>query len=90
MGLQATMELLKEIAGLTIKLVQKQHGLIHKRTAAEVYGKKGFLVWDYIVFNEITFDDMDGNMLSFFTSPSDEETERVWNELVNKYGVNNG
>ena len=62
------------------------YGLIHKRTEAEVNGKKGFLIWDYILFNEITFQAEDGSILSFFNSISDKDTEEEWNKLVEKYG----
>ena len=56
-------------------------------TEAEINGIRGFLVWDFIVYNEITFDDAEGNIMSFFTSMSDDETEAEWNRLVRKYGV---
>ncbi len=72
----------------TAKAISKTHGFIHKRTEAEINGIKGFLVWDFIVYNEITFDDAEGNIMSFFTSISDAETEAEWNRLVKKYGVN--
>ena len=67
--------------------VQKVYGPIHKRTTAEVNGKKGFLIWDYMLANEITFQDEDGEIKSFFFSFSDEETEEKWNEYVAKYGT---
>ena len=38
--------------------------------------------------NEITFDDAEGNIMSFFTSASDDKTEAEWNQLVKKYGIN--
>ena len=69
------------------KKVSKVHGFVHKRTEVEINGKRGFLVWDFIVYNEITFDDAEGNIISFFTSMSDDETEAEWNQLVRKYGV---
>ena len=68
--------------------VQKIYGPIHKRTTAEINGKKGFLIWDYMLANEITFQrDEDGKIISFGISFSDEETEKKWNELVEKYGT---
>lgn len=68
-----------------VKVVSRMHGIVHKRTDAEVNGVKGFLVWDYIIYNEITFDDMEGNIYSFFSSSSDEETQAEWDRLVKKY-----
>lgn len=67
--------------------VKNTYGLIHKRAEAEVDGKKGFLIWDYILYNEISFQAEDGSSLSFFSSFSDEETEIEWYRLVKKYGV---
>ena len=67
--------------------IKKIYGLIHKRATAEINGKKGFLIWDFIIYNEITFQDEDEKIISFFSSMSDEDTETVWNELVKKYGV---
>lgn len=70
------------------KAISKTHGFIHKRAEAEINGIKGFLVWDFVIYNEITFDDTEGNIISFFTSVSDGKTEAEWNRLVKKYGVN--
>ena len=69
------------------RTISKIYGPVHKRTTAEINGKKGFLTWDFIVFNEITFQDENGDIVSFFISVSDEDTETVWSELVKKYGV---
>lgn len=70
------------------KKISKAHGFVHKRAEAEINGIRGFLVWDFIVYNEITFDDTEGNIMSFFTSTSDDKTEVEWSRLVRKYGVN--
>lgn len=70
------------------KKISKAHGFVHKRAEAEINGIRGFLVWDFIVYNEITFDDAEGNIMSFFTSTSDDKTEVEWSRLVRKYGVN--
>lgn len=85
-------EVILDLLRAVIPTVQRNlrtpiHGVVHKRTTAEINGVRGFLVWDFIIFNEITFDDMDGNYFSFFTSASDKETEEKWNELVEKYGL---
>lgn len=74
------------IEGL-FEILKKVHGIVYKRTAAEINGVKGSLVWDYIIWNEITFDDMEGNIISLFSSASDRDTEKVWEELLKKYGV---
>ena len=78
---------LLEAANGAAKTIERTYGIVHRNTTAEINGKKGFLIWDYIVWNEITFKDEDGNITSFFTSISDKETEKVWDELVKKYGT---
>ena len=86
MGKELVLRLLSEVLPV-VKEIFRAHGFVHKRETVEINGAKGFLVWDFIIYNEITFDDMDGNCYSFFTSVSDEETEEKWNELVVKYGI---
>ena len=81
------LDLLKDVIGPAVKAVSKMHGFIHKRTDVEINGVKGFLVWDFILYNEITFDDINGNIYSFFSSFSDKDTEREWNKLVDKYSI---
>ena len=76
-----------DAAGKLIDRVGPIYGSVHKCTTAVINGKKGFLVWDSIVWNEITFQDEDGKIMPFFTSMSDKETEKEWNDLVKKYGV---
>jgi hypothetical protein len=45
------------------------------------------LVWDYIIWNELTFEDIGtGEKYSLANRLSDEEMERKFNELVIKYG----
>lgn len=79
--------LLKDVVGPVVKEVSRMHGIVYKRTDIEINGVKGFLVWDFIVYNEITFDDMNGKVYSFFSSFSDEDTEAEWNKLIAKYGI---
>lgn len=80
------------VDGVTLLIEMKEvlkgtYGFIHKRTPAKIKDKDGFLIWDYILWNEITFKSDDGDIWSFFTSPSDKKTKAVWNELVQKYGI---
>ena len=80
--------LLIEVIPTVVKRLEKPiHGIVHKREQVEINGVTGFLVWDYIVWNEITFETMDGKYYSFFNSVSDQETEEKWNELVGKFGI---
>lgn len=78
-------------AGLAAKAI---HGLgaipgfVHKRRPAEILGVKGWLVWDYIIYNEIFFEDAEQKIsVTFFQSISDAKTEEEWNELVERYGI---
>lgn len=48
---------------------------------------KHALVWDYIIWNELTFENANTHeKMSLFNSISDSETENKFNELVNLYG----
>ena len=96
MDMEKAMAVLKIIQGvipvaeLVIREASKLHGFIHKTTEAEIGGIRGRLVWDYIVYNEITFDDAEGNIISLFTSISDKETKAEWNRLVDEFGIKKG
>lgn len=70
-----------------IKSAARVYGNIHRKVEAEINGKEGFLIWDSILFNEITFLSNDGEINSLFRSGSDKKTEEIWNDLVRKYGV---
>ena len=84
----AISEILPDVMVVLRDLGEKPpHGIIHDRAEAKIGDMRGFLVWDYIVWNEITFDDEYGNIISFFNSISDKETKNVWNQLVAKYGI---
>lgn len=83
---EAALDAIRELIPVVEK-ISRLHGFIHKRKPARINGVEGFLVWDYIVWNEITFDDMNGNMYSFFSSMSDKKTKKKWKKLVKEYGV---
>ena len=65
------LEKLVVAAERTVDGVKKTYGPVYKRTTAEINGKKGFLIWDCIIYNEITFQDEDGSIMSFFNSFSE-------------------
>ena len=58
--------------------------LIVKKGAPVVYkGEQGFLIWDYLLFNEITFvSSSTQNYISLFTSMDDNATENEFNRLL--------
>lgn len=82
-------EIFKLLAAIpeAVQILTKTYGVIHKQIPAEIDGVQGFLIWDYILYNEITFKDMDDNIQSLFKSPDDSETEEKWDELEKKYGI---
>lgn len=84
------LEIIRElipVAKIAVRKASKLHGFIHKTTEAEIGGIRGRLVWDYIVYNEITFDDEYGHIISLFTG-LDKATKAEWNRLVDEYAIN--
>ena len=89
----AVLKIIQEVipvAQLVFREASKLHGFIHKTAEAEIGDIRGRLVWDYIVYNEITFDDAEGNIISLFTSISDKATKAEWSRLVDEYGIKRG
>ncbi len=87
---------LEEILRLIIQLIptakmldpSRAFGFIHKQAPVEINGVKGLLIWDYILWNEITFQDMEQkNIISLFTGFNDVDTEDRWNELIEEYSI---
>lgn len=63
-------------------------GIIHKTCDVVMDGNKGSLVWDYIVYNEISFvNDKTRETKSLFQSISDNKTEKEFERLSEKYSV---
>ena len=70
-----------------IKSVSKQFGFIEDSHPVNMNGRDGFIIWDYILYNEITFvDSADKSHTSLYTSFSDTKTRNKFNELVEKFG----
>lgn len=56
---------------------------VHRREPVVLNGEPGFLVWDWGLWNEITFESSKtGRKLSLFKSFSDSETELKFNSLL--------
>lgn len=73
-----------KIAGAT----KDKYGIIHKQAFIKYHGKEGRLVWDYLLVNELTFEDSEtGEQFSLGKSLSDKKTEEMFNELVKHYGI---
>lgn len=79
------LEATKNIVEL-VKELRPTFGFIH-RTEPIKYGEElGFLVWDYILYNEITFISIDKKIVQrLFTSTSNKETEEKFNKLVKQF-----
>lgn len=79
------LEATKNIVELVKKLCPT-FGFIH-RTEPIKYGEElGFLVWDYVLYNEITFISIDKKIVQrLFNSTSDKETEEEFNKLVKQF-----
>lgn len=66
----------------------KPFGVVHKTAPINYGGEPGILVWDYIVWNELTFvDHRTKSKQSLFNSFSDDATEEKFNEIVAIYGI---
>lgn len=69
-----------------IKTLCPTFGFIHKTEPIKYGEKLGFLVWDYILYNEITFISIDKKIIQrLFNSTSDKETEKEFNKLVKQF-----
>ena len=77
--------IITEVAVETVR--SKPYGIVHDSHEIVMCGKKGLLVWDYILYNELTFEEIDTQIKhSLFTSVSDEETKARFELLVEEYG----
>ncbi len=76
-------DILKEV----LKIASRTYGFIHKSTPAIINDETGFLIWDYIIYNELTFlNSQTGKIISLYTSLLDEKMEKKYNEFAEKYG----
>lgn len=69
-----------------INHISKQFGVIVDNQPVRINGDDGFLVWDYILFNEITFvNSRTQQYTSMYTSFSDNKTRDKYNQLLSKF-----
>lgn len=78
-----------------IAKIVKRNGpylIIHKQSYLEYNGKKAKLVWDFGLWNELTIEiyETDGNSTKYSVAEKlpDEEIERIFDDIVAKYGNN--
>ncbi len=87
MDINSVLSILDTIGQVAGSLKDK-YGIIHKQAFIKYHGKEGRLVWDYIIANELTFEDSEtGEQYSLGISMSDKKTEKLFNELVDRYGI---
>lgn len=83
--LKSVTEIVKEIVVDAVR--NRPYGIVHESHEVSIGGKDGLLVWDYIIWNELTFEEFDtGRKRSLFNSISDTETKTRFELLVEKYG----
>lgn len=86
------LERLIRVAGSLIKVIKglrPSFGIVHKAKIVEKEGTvKGYLVWNYLSFNEISFIEVDGNNhQTLFSSTCNKETEEQFEILCNEYEI---
>lgn len=75
-----------------VKLIQASErtiGVVECSRPAVVNGRTGFIVWDWMVLNEVYFapDDPKARPQSFWTGTSNRRARREFDEAVRRYGV---
>ena len=86
------MKFIADVAKIVTEVVvdtirTKPYGIIHDSHPVSIHGKDGWLKWDYIILNELTFEEIDtGKKHSLFQSLSDKDTKERFDSLVEKYG----
>jgi hypothetical protein len=64
--------------------LSRSFGFIEDSKAITLNGRPGFIIWDWIVWNELTFVTDDGKVFqSLYTSLSDRKTRAKFDEYVN-------
>jgi len=66
----------------------KPFGIVHKTAPVNYGGEPGLLVWDFIIWNELTFvDAKTKTKQSLFNNFSDKETKKEFDRIVEEYGI---
>ena len=77
-----------DTVGKVASALKDKYGIIHKQAFINYHGRNGRLVWDYIILNELTFEDEEtGEQYSLGLSASDKKTEEIFNELVKRFRI---
>lgn len=61
--------------------------VVHGRNLINYKGNRGYLVWDFLMYNELMFEEYEtGCQVSLASRYDDKKMERVFNEIVERYG----
>lgn len=68
---------------------ERGQGIVHMANPARVGSNEGFIVWDYLIYNEVYFIANDPKMRiqSFVRTASDATAQQAFDEQVNRYGI---
>lgn len=85
-------EILGPIIGEEIKICsrEKPYGIVKERIPVKIFEKSGWVVWDYIIWNELTFEYVEEDKtvkMSLFQDISDRKTEERLRKIEEKYGI---
>ena len=69
---------LQEVVPEAVKLIRDVPGIVHKCKPAVINDVKGLLIWEYLLYNEIYFRDMNGNEFTLYHSASNKKTKKKW------------
>lgn len=82
------MSLDETLVAEAIKITRRTYGVIHQSIPAVMNGHKGFLIWDYILYNELTFLNAEnGEIKSLYHSFSNRKMEEKYNEFKVRFGA---
>lgn len=71
-----------------LKTIDDGFGFIERREPIIYDGIPGALVWDYVIYNEITFVEREtGKKHRLYTNIDDGETRLRYDEYLEKYGI---
>lgn len=79
-----------KILGIVEGIIKEApYGFIYDTCEKVIVGDvEGRLVWDYVVWNELTFEEKNtGKKRSLYSSISDKETRKRFDAFVERYGV---
>ncbi|MBR4733654.1 MAG: hypothetical protein IK081_12890 [Lachnospiraceae bacterium] len=66
---------------------KRPYAVVCRRDLINYKGNRGYLVWDFLMYNELTFEEYEtGCQVSLASRYDDKKMERVFNGIVERYG----